>query len=662
MVKKKSKNKKKIIWILAILIIIVIIILIGARTYLYIRVLIGNDLVVKLDADKENLFLQHEESDRIKITSYAITNIFCETNCLSKFIDLSSGLIIEEENFSLKLPKTKDYNIRSPKFGTGKKLYRFDLECYSPKTILCETKGNVRKNSLFITLNYELTNEEKKLKQELQEKLSYFLGKIQYYDSNLNEFDTALKKLEKNIKADKFRDKLEKNKELIMITNSSSENLAYFWSQENYFILDKEFNKFNDSFFILESEFYLLNDSINSGLQFYNNLIDKMIESRNKLKELQKQNMTENSTRELDNLINEFNNLTIKFSQNNTLANKSENIYKFINKTQSYLFEPSNYSKSYINMSEFNYTKILLTPVNFSYINLDEPIEKCCLNNVCEKCCDNSCYDKYNKYPIIFLHGHSFNERVSAEASLQTFEDIQRVLDKVGYLNAGSLFLSSSNNPVNGGWSKINHPLTIKASYYFDILTNAGKNVIIQTKTDNLDSYTLRLKEIINEIKFKTNRKKVIIVAHSMGGLIARRYIQVFGENDVEKLILITTPNHGIEGKTLALCHVFGTKLECADMGKDSLFINKLNNAPQPQIPIYNIIGIGCETEDENGDGVVTNSSQYLEYADNYFIKGSCNLGGLKYFHVEIVDVEKYPKVLEFIKKGLKENSSRINI
>lgn len=660
MVKKKSKIKRRIIIIIS-LIVLLILIIFGARVYLYIRVLIGNNLVIKLNADKENLFLQHGESDKVKITSYAITNIFCKTSCSAKFIDLDTNSVLEEDNFTLKLPKTKEYDITAPELGTGLKLYRFDLECYSPKTLLCETDGKVKKNSLLITLNYELTNQEKRLKQELQDKLSFVLGKIQYYDSNLNEFNTSLQKLGKNVNINELKNSVDKNKEILLIANSSSENLLYFWNQENYLILNEEFKKFNESFSMFESGFFLLNDSINSNLQTYNDLIDKMIEVKDKLKNLEKQNITEDSSRELNILINEFNNLTIIFSQNDTLSNKVDLIYKFVNKIQSYIYQPSNYTNINLNISNFNYTKILLNSVNFSYISLNEPVEKCCLNDVCKKCCDNSCYDENDKYPIIFLHGHSFNEKVSADASLETFENMQGALDENSYLNAGTLFLSSSNDSINSVWSKINYPVTIKASYYFDILTNEGKNVIIQTKTDNLDTYTLRLKEIINEVKSKTNRKKVIIIAHSMGGLIARRYLQVFGEENIEKLILISTPNHGIQGKTLSLCPVFGTKLECNDMDKSSLFMSKLNNAVQPGIPIYNIIGIGCETEGEDGDGVVTNSSQYLEYADNHFIKGSCKESEFKYLHVEIVDVEKYPEVIGLIEEGLKK-SSKINI
>jgi hypothetical protein len=242
---------------------------------------------------------------------------------------------------------------------------------------------------------------------------------------------------------------------------------------------------------------------------------------------------------------------------------------------------------------------------------------------------------------------------------LNTFEELQIDLENSSYIDAGSLYPGSSDNNLTGIWGKINYPLTIKASYYFDLLKNQDKGVLIQTKEDNLDTYTLRLKEIINQVKSKTNRDKVIIVAHSMGGLIARRYIQVFGEGDIGELILISVPNKGITGRSLSICSIFGTKQECSDMDEKSLFLNKLNNAPPPNIPIYNMIGVGCETNTETGDGVVTNSSQYLAYAKNYYIEGTCQESQFIYLHTEILKPEKYPKTLNLMKIFLNESISK---
>ena len=54
------------------------------------------------------------------------------------------------------------------------------------------------------------------------------------------------------------------------------------------------------------------------------------------------------------------------------------------------------------------------------------------------------------------------------------------------------------------------------------------------------------LRHWINEAKEKSGSAKVDIIAHSMGGLISRSYIQGDNyQNDVDQLIMLGTPNHG---------------------------------------------------------------------------------------------------------------------
>ncbi len=649
--KKKDDTKKKIIYII-IIVIILLTVLFGARVYLYLRVLIGNDLIIKLETDKENLFLLNGESDAIKITSHAVTNIFCTVNCTSKFIDLSTGKTLEEDRFYLKLPLTKEFLLNAAELGEGQKLYRFDLECNSPRTFLCETNGKLKKRSVLITLSYRLNQEEEILRENIRYNLGIIYGKLNYYESSLNEFDVLLKELNSSLEINELVTEKDSVKDYLKVSNQSSNELLAIWDEQDYLKLKENLILFNENFSETENEFYLLNYSIYSNIISYNSLIDNLTEIRSRL-DYYKLNLSENSSAELSRLIKEFNKLADNFKEKDTLLKKSTMVFNFSDKANSFVPElsalnsPLNETLNPLNSSKFIFPKI-----NFSLFDLKEPSSKCCLNGKCRQCCDDSCYNKPSEYPIIFIHGHSFNEKVSAETSLDTFEDIQGILNKEGYLNAGSLFLSSKTEENRGIWGKTNYPLSVKASYYFDILTNEGKHTIIQTKTDNLDTYTLRLREIINEVKYKTNRQKVTVVSHSMGGLIARRYLDVFGEEDIDRLILISVPNHGISERTLSLCPVFGTKLECNDIDKNSLFMNKLNNAPRPSMPIYNIIGIGCETNGETGDGVVTNSSQYLEYAKNYYIQGSCN-SGFSYLHNEILDPEKYPEIIKMIGDSL---------
>lgn len=56
----------------------------------------------------------------------------------------------------------------------------------------------------------------------------------------------------------------------------------------------------------------------------------------------------------------------------------------------------------------------------------------------------------------------------------------------------------------------------------------------------------LELKQKIAEVKAITGSEKVDLITHSMGGLVARQYIETSGyDNDVDQLIFIATPHHG---------------------------------------------------------------------------------------------------------------------
>ena len=61
----------------------------------------------------------------------------------------------------------------------------------------------------------------------------------------------------------------------------------------------------------------------------------------------------------------------------------------------------------------------------------------------------------------------------------------------------------------------------------------------------NLDSSKDLLNTKIEEIKSQTGASKVNIIAHSMGGLLTKDYINTYGKNSIDKLIFIGTPHLG---------------------------------------------------------------------------------------------------------------------
>ena len=122
-------------------------------------------------------------------------------------------------------------------------------------------------------------------------------------------------------------------------------------------------------------------------------------------------------------------------------------------------------------------------------------------------------------YPIVFIPGlfGSLGDDVisgTGDFSFGFAENIYRpfieILNSMGYTEGQNLFIS-----------------------YFD------------WKKPVLEAVTKYLLPDIEYAKKKTGSSKVILLGHSLGGLLARAYISYFNPSSVEKLIMIGTPNLG---------------------------------------------------------------------------------------------------------------------
>jgi hypothetical protein len=294
---------------------------------------------------------------------------------------------------------------------------------------------------------------------------------------------------------------------------------------------------------------------------------------------------------------------------------------------------------------------VLLT-LNYNQSGEDYHLSpSCCYMGKCEECCYYHCSEK--NYPVIFLHGHSINKELPADYSLDVFTEIkQNLVSDEGYLDSGAVILSS-NNEIAGIWGKVDATMLITASYFFDTYQTKNGEIVNSSTGETIDTYAKRLSKIIEIVKKRTGKDKVIIVSHSMGGLVTRDYLDIYGKNDVEKVILVTSPNHGVDDKVRDYCSVFGSKKTCAEMDKDSLFLQRLNLNSKAIVPTYNIIGVGCNMGNETGDGIIKASSQYLPYATNYYIPGTCDELNFDFLHGNIIFPDQYPEAYNIIRNIL---------
>jgi uncharacterized alpha/beta hydrolase family protein len=276
------------------------------------------------------------------------------------------------------------------------------------------------------------------------------------------------------------------------------------------------------------------------------------------------------------------------------------------------------------------------------------PNNQCCYDNQCQACAVNE-----SKRPVLLLHGHAFVESHSAQASISAFGKLQRELD---YINAGQITVTSDLEAIdNYSWGKFPRPISLRGSYYLVSYYDLGQQVMTTQKKESIESYAIRLKELIDVVKARTGAQQVDIVAHSMGGLVARQYISLFGEENVGYLIMIGTPNHGVTGTVDQFCAVTGAKKECEEMQAGSIFLRRLNDQRnQPQSTQYiTIAGSGCDMQGNDGDGVSTISSVQLDFATNYIINGTCTDFLQTSLHGDLLNPDKYPRVVEIIQEEL---------
>lgn len=125
------------------------------------------------------------------------------------------------------------------------------------------------------------------------------------------------------------------------------------------------------------------------------------------------------------------------------------------------------------------------------------------------------------------------------------------------------------------------------------------------------------LKLEIERILKSEKKERVILVCHSMGGLVARKYLVDYSaSHKVEKLILLSTPNLGSRYWFLFLSPAAWA------MRPDSKFLRELNKQKLPNDVKY--LAVLSDTKDlphrlvnlflfrEGGDGAVPLSSQKL--------------------------------------------------
>ncbi len=626
--------------------------------YLYFKSLVGNDLLVSLDVEEQNFFLKNWEEARLGVKARVLTNPFCSANCSFVLEDLSEDkrLVYEEVYVKSSSPISKEYILTSNGEKYGQKLYKLSLECNSVKDgKLCYVNNNLSKlRTRIISVNYELNDVQNLIKNALKNETEGINRDFYTAENILNRIELDISPLNLS----EFEDTYESLKNNSGKVLESIQYLNYLYSKQEYSKLGTEISGVKEETESFFNSVVRLNNSISSSVIKYNSLIENVSLIRLQILFLEDYNFTEYSLSLAESFVGNFNSMVSSIEQVDTIENKLSLFNLLWVDKENLLFVLENeslnevYGDERLNLSIYStdFKKIYLNYSNYaSSFSLEDPLPICCFMNECYECIDDSSL----KYPVILVHGHSFNEKLSAELSMESFSDMARNLEKEGYLDAGYFYRSQYDEASQGYLGKINNSIVVEATYYLDTAVTEESSFIYDSKLESIDTYATRLNEIISNVKYLTGKDKVIIIGHSMGCLVTRRYIQLYGDDSLHKVVLVGGPNNGIDGLVLNSCAVFGADIECSEMNKSSSFISELSSAPIPSIPVYNIIGLGCPFEGSNSDGIVKNESAYLYWADNIYVNGTCT--GVDFFHVKMIKPTYYPDIYEIVKSLIKE-------
>ncbi len=584
-------------------------------------------------------------------------------NKIEGIAELHNNILQELESLSRNLNQLESFvnAIQSEEFT-----YDLYISSNKLKTIYSEVVNNTFDNYTKLANDISAV---KKQQLELIEKLKLPSAKLFFEIAYANEFQNNLicslrQDCQENISINKIFDYASQ------LIDIYPDTLLIKSSCENILGLDaKHSNIRNESSYIIASNnisFQAEESFLSTAHEFKDNAIRKINNSYySSFEEISSYNKTSKEIIDIAESVlpkNSSNILKISYNQSLNLSlyllsgiNLSTQQYMLLDKCSKLNLEP----KTEVFKPQRVSTNITykVAPKIDTALTDNPPI--CCVFNDCNPCCaDDSCRNDPKTFPVILLHGHSLVKENSPEYSLDSFNKLQSRLQEDGYLNAGIVSLYSKNDYVEiGTWSLSGKPVTVKASYYYDAFRKNDKYIVVPTKSENIDTYAIRLKEIIEIVKERTNKPKVNIVAHSMGGLVARRYMQIFGDSYVNKLIMIATPNKGIRGSVANYCGFIGENRECQDMLEGSLFLNKLNDplTQQSIAKIYEIIGQGCVMDSNDGDGIVLSENAKTEYAQLQYVNGSCGRLFGKSLHTELLNIDAYPEVYNIVKEILRQ-------
>ena len=281
------KNKKLIIIIsLAVLLLFSFA---SYRAWLNFHFLTTDDLVLALEPQDMSFSVHYGEKHNVTFSVEIGTNFFCDARCSYEFTDISEKSVVDKGAFAgsgTGKKFEKEFQLSAGRTGSGQKIYSFRIECSNIRTFFCPTDESKRRRSAFVTLNYDISDYERFLKDTLKDNITKLVTGLGAIDIRIQELNNRFFKLGHGINLNDIEDEKEILNNQYAAVVLELENLARVWSEENYLLLSGLFNKsFDARIFGINQKMYELNSKTYNTLKRHNTIAMEINEIDNKLRD-----------------------------------------------------------------------------------------------------------------------------------------------------------------------------------------------------------------------------------------------------------------------------------------------------------------------------------------------------------------------------------------
>src|SRR3989338_2586248 len=248
-IKTFFRNNKKLIIIMSVAVLLLFSFALY-RAWINFYFLTTDDILLALEPQDMSFSVHYGEKPNVTFSVEIENNFFCEARCSYEFIDLSEKSFVDKGAFASSgtgKKFEKEFQLSAGRTGSGQKIYSFSIECSNIRTFFCPTDESKRRRSAFVTLNYDISDYERFLKDTLKDNITKLVTGLGAIDIRIQELNNRFFKLGHGINLNDIEDEKEILNNQYAAVVLELENLARVWSEENYLLLSGLFNKSFDA-------------------------------------------------------------------------------------------------------------------------------------------------------------------------------------------------------------------------------------------------------------------------------------------------------------------------------------------------------------------------------------------------------------------------------